>query len=155
MPLCKECRAKALVIETRRKSSGDVYRRFQCTGCNERWTVWNGEKPLSTVPEVRLSDEAILDILTDKSAQPVLAERHGCSMSAVGQIRRGELHANVHPEVPRLVVRPRAPRKSCKRCIHYTKNKEQPCGLGHKDPIEEGLTFALYCSNFVMDSEQQ
>lgn len=152
---CKKCGAKVFVINTRRKSSGDVRRRFQCNSCSNSWVEWNGKAPPSSAPEIRLSDDAILDILTDKSPQPVLAERHGCSMSAVGRIRRGELHPNIHPEVPRFNVKARPPRKSCRKCIYYTGIDKNPCDLGHEDPVQEGLTFALHCPNFIMNSPQQ
>lgn len=152
---CEKCGAKIFVAETRRKPSGDVRRRFQCEGCDNRWTEWNGKAPPSGVPETRLPDDVIFDILTDRSPQLVLAERHGCSMSAVGRIRRGELHPNIYPEIPRFKTKPKSARKSCRKCVHYTGIDKNPCDLGHKDPIEEGLTFATHCSSFIMDLSQQ
>jgi transposase-like protein len=149
MSVCEKCGAKAYVTESRRKPSGDIRRRFRCGKCDYAWTIWNGPKPTSCAPEHRLSNDAILDILTNPSIQSVLAKRHNCSMSAIGRIRRGELHPEVHPEIPRIAVKARRPKKSCKKCIHYTGIAENPCDLGHKDPLEEGLTFAFYCCNFL------
>jgi transposase-like protein len=148
MPVCEKCGSKAYVIDTRRKSSGDVRRRFRCKDCDCRWTEWNGVPPPRPIPEVRLSDKIILDILTDRSPQSVMSARHGCSFSTVGKVRRGELHANVHPEIPRFKDQVKTGRKTCPKCDHYTGSPENPCGLGHIDPIEEGLTFASYCSTF-------
>lgn len=152
---CEKCGAVAFVIESRRNSSGNVRRRFHCKTCNYRWTEWNGEAPPSAAPKVRLSDEIILDILTNRLSEPVLAERHGCSMAAVGKIRRGELHASVHPEIPRFKTRSKPACISCRECFYYTGADKKPCDLGHKDPAEEGLTFAAYCSNFIMNSFQK
>lgn len=149
MALCEVCGQKAIVTETRRGESGDVRRRFRCKKCKHAWSEWNGAKPKSSVPEIRLSDDVILDILTDPSPQPVLSARHNCSMSAVGRIRRGELHPNVHPEIPRYKSAVKTGRRTCPKCFYYTGDRRNPCDLGHTDPLEEGLTFASYCSNFT------
>lgn len=149
MAFCEKCGGRAYVIEARRRPGDNIRRRFQCKSCGDRWTVWNGERPPSAAPETRLSDEAIFDILTDRSPQPVLAQRHNCSLSAVGRIRRGEMHAKIHPEIPRFKDPVKTGRKTCKKCNLYTGFPSDPCSLGHVDPIEEGLTFASYCSSFT------
>lgn len=110
----------------------------------------NSVKSKSPIPAERLSDAVIFDILTDPSPQPVLSARHKCSASAVGRIRRGELHPDVHPEIPRYKSAVKTGRKTCPKCIYYTGDKRNPCDLGHTDPLEEGLTFASYCTNFAM-----
>jgi hypothetical protein len=155
MTPCEKCSGRAYVADMRRKKGGDIRRRFCCKDCGHRWTIWNGEKPPTSVPAVRLSDDIIFDILTTKAPQTVLSARHGCSLSTVGKIRRGELHPNVHPEIPRFKDKTKPGRKTCRKCIHYTTVEKDPCGLGHVDPIEEGLTFASYCSNFEQTSTQQ
>lgn len=149
MTPCKECNGKAYAIETRRKQNGDVRRRYCCRDCGHRWTEWNGNEPPKAAPDIRLTDEAILDILTTKLPQTVLSSRHGCSTSTVGKIRRGELHAKIHPEIPRFKDELKPGKKTCTKCEHYSGNRQNPCGLGHIDPIEEGLNFASYCSNFL------
>lgn len=149
MTPCKECNCAAYTVDTRRKQNGDVRRRYKCSSCDYRWTEWNGNQPPKATPDARLTDQAILDILTNKSPQPVLALRHGCSTSTVGKIRRGELHAKIHPEIPRFKDGSKPGKKTCTKCDHYSSNRKNPCGLGHIDPIEEGLNFASYCPNFL------
>lgn len=149
----KECQADlcdgiAYVLATRRSSSRGTRRCFRCKKCGHVWAELNGEKPKSAAPENRLPDDVILSILTDTSPHHIIALKHQCSQSTVSKIRRGELHPSVHPEIARIIPIPRAGRKSCKKCIHYTGMREYPCDLGHKDPVEEGLTFAYSCSNF-------
>lgn len=154
MSLCEKCGTKGRVLATRRKETGDVRRRFLCEQCGHRWNVLNGEKLPSIIPASRFSDSAILDILTTQATQAVLSVRYGCSPSTIGQIRRGELHPGVHPEIPRFKDKEKPGRKTCPKCIHYTSVKEAPCGLGHVDPIEEGLSFASYCCNFKNASDK-
>lgn len=150
MTPCEECNGKAYIVDTRRKRTGDVRRRFLCRDCGHRWSEWNGNQPPKAAPDVRLTDEIILDILTAKAPQTVLSARYNCSNSTIGKIRRGELHAKVHPEIPRFKDEKKPGRKTCPKCIHYTGIQDNPCGLGHIDPIEEGLTFASYCSSFSL-----
>ena len=146
--LCEKCGARPALLETRRNSKGDVRRRYECNNCDVRWTDWNGEAPPKGIPEPKLTDEIILDILTDKSPRHVLSVRHGCSASTVGKVRRGELYPHVHPEIPRFKSKSKIGKKTCTKCNHYTGNRENPCSLGHPDPIEEGLNFAFYCPSF-------
>jgi hypothetical protein len=155
MAVCENCNGVAYVTETRRNQSGDVRRRFRCRSCDFAWTELNGIAPKGAAPEVRLSDEVILDILTDTSPQYVLADKHGCSASAIGRIRRGEMHANIHPEIPRFKSKTKTGRKTCRKCTHYRGIRQDPCDLGHRDPVEEGLTFASYCSNFTLIPKDQ
>lgn len=149
MAICQACGEKAFVIDSRRNDSGDIRRRFRCKKCSHSWTEWNGPRPKSSAPTKRMPDDVILDILTDPLPQYDLSIRHNCSMSAVGKIRRGELHADVHPEIPRYKSTIKTGRKTCPKCVYYTGKRDHPCDLGHIDPIEEGLTFASYCANFT------
>lgn len=150
MTPCEKCGGKAYIIDTRRKQNGDVRRRYLCRDCKHRWTEWNGSQPPKAAPDTRLTNDVILDILTNRCSQSVLARRHGCGLSTIGKIRRGELHAKIHPEMPRLSNESKSGKKTCTKCNHYSGNREAPCSLGHIDPIEEGLSFASYCSNFLL-----
>jgi transposase-like protein len=150
MAKCQKCAGKARVIDTSRHLDGTVRRRYRCPSCYFAWTVLNGEAPPSAAPSERLADGIIRDILLSRETHVALSKRHGISASTVGQIRRGEMHANVLPEIARFTPSPkRRSKKTCKLCIHYTEVVSSPCDLGHPDPREEGLTYASECSTFI------
>lgn len=150
MTKCQRCAGKARVIDTSRRLDGAVRRRYRCQFCYFAWTELNGEAPPSAAPSERLADDIIRDILLSRETHVALASRHHISPSTVGQIRRGEMHANVLPEIPRFTLNPeRGRKKTCKLCIHYTGVVSSPCDLDYPDPREEGLTYASECSTFT------
>lgn len=158
MSTCPECSGTALIAETRRLKSGDVRRRWACKACRYRWTEYNGPKPTTGPPPIRLSDEAIADILINADSHATVAQRYGCSRITVRRIRIGQLHAKVLPHLPRWRDgRPQATATepaaitgpSCLLCVQYTGNPGNPCGLGHPDPVEEGPGFAAECSTYL------
>jgi hypothetical protein len=135
---------RAFVIETRRTPEGNVRRRWQCSSCRYRWSEWNGQAPPSASADRQaISAEAVAEILTSQETHQELATRHGCSASTIGQIRRGELHRNICPDMPRWSKADRGTRRSCLNCHHWDGGL---CDLGFPDPAEEGMGFAKDCT---------
>jgi hypothetical protein len=170
MSTCPECSGPAITIDNHRLKNGDYRRRWACKVCKHRWTEYNGPAPTTGPPPIRLSDEVIGDILICTDSLVKMAKRHGCSPRTVQRIRYGDLHSKVLPHVPRWhggkpqataadlppsidlqepFATRRAVQMSCLLCIQYTGNPGNPCGLGHPDPIEEGLGFAVDCSTYL------
>lgn len=155
---CPECSGPALIAETRHLMSGDVRRRWKCKACKHRWTIYNGPTPTTGPPPTRLSDAAILDMLTSTESNVLMGKRYGCGHTTVRRVRVGDLHSKVLPHVPRWKNgKPQASAAdtavitgpSCLLCIQYNGNPGNPCGLGHPDPIEEGIEFATECSTYL------
>ena len=143
---CPNCHGRAFVIETRHDHTGNTRRRFQCAECRYRWSEWNTEAPPAAAPQA-LDEAAIRDILTSNLTHAVIADRYGRSASTIGQIRRGEMHANVAPELPRWDRKgARGLKRLCSNCIYWT---DARCDLGFPDPLQEGLRFAQDCSTFT------
>lgn len=143
---CPNCQGRPFVIETRHDHNSNTRRRFQCSACRYRWTEWNGDAPPAAAPQA-LDEAAIRDILTSTETQVIIAERYGRSASTIGQIQRGEMHANVAPELPRKNGKgKRGIRRVCSNCIHWAANH---CDLGFPDPKEEGVRFARECSSYT------
>jgi hypothetical protein len=92
--------------------------------------------------KVRLTEAAILDILTSPESHRVLAERYGCHHSAVAHVREGRTHAKVLPEIAR-----RSPGRNCVNCQHW-RHASRECDLGLPDPLIEGLRFAGNCTTY-------
>lgn len=157
MSTCPECSGPALVAETRLLSRGDRRRRWKCKACCYRWTEYNGPRPTTGPPPVRLSDDAIRDIPTSRETKATLAERYQLCKGTVYRIRYGVLHGRVLPEVPRwragqpmATAAPAAiTGPSCLLCVHFNGKPGNPCGLGHSDPVEEGVGFAEDCSTYL------
>lgn len=151
---CPSCESShTRVIETRPLQDGGRRRRHHCHVCEHRWTTWSGEppkqgrrpgakpgrsnKPPLTEDEVRL-------VLTSPLSSVKLARQLGRSKEAIAAIRRGDIHANTLPELPRRQVQRRpADGPSCRGCAHWTGDS---CGMGFPDPLEEGPAFAADCS---------
>ena len=144
-----------------RLSSGCLVQRFRCGKCGRSWTM--DELGIQRFRQDPLSDEAILYILTADESQVQIAQSVDRSTSLVGNVRRGFSYRNVHPDVPRnkpwgrsartpqkpKTQKQKMPSITCIKCIHYLGSFEKPCGLGHPDPVEEGLKFAADCSTYL------
>lgn len=98
-------------------------------------------KPPLTEDEVRL-------VLTSPLSAVKLARQLGRSKECVAAIRRGVLHANTLPEIPRRQTAVRGP--SCHGCAHWS---DGSCGMGFPDPIEEGPAFAADCSLYEASTQ--
>ena len=143
---CPNCQGRPFVVETRHDHSGNTRRRFQCSACRYRWSEWNGEAPPAAAPQA-LDEAAIRDILASNEAHTIVADRYGRSASSIGMIRRGEIHANIAPELPRWERKgKRGIRRMCTNCAYWT---DARCDLGFPDPKEEGLWFARDCSMYT------
>jgi hypothetical protein len=89
----------------------------------------------------RLSDQTIMQILTDPRPQKIVAADHGVSFQMIGFIKRGVNYANVHPEIPRCTTQTLTRRD----CVHWL---HDACDLEFPDPKEVGLRFATWCAAF-------
>lgn len=146
MSTCPNCIGRAFVMETRRDHKGNCRRRFQCAECRYRWTEWNGDAPVPTGPPTSVTADVVRDILTSTGTNAEVAARYQLSASAIGQIRRGELHAGLAPDVPRWSAGGfRGIRRVCRNCIYWN---DARCDLGFPDPHEEGQGFARDCAMF-------
>jgi hypothetical protein len=61
----------------------------------------------------------------------------------VRQIRAGLMYADMVPKKEATTG------SSCDRCRHWRGvDAIEPCDLGHRDPIDEGLGFARFCATY-------
>lgn len=90
------------------------------------------------------SEKVILDILAGPDSQSALAKKYNCSRSAIGKIRRGELHADILPDIPRRIEVKY--RRSCVKCLYFSGKR---CSLGWPDPEMDGpVAAAKYCEDY-------
>lgn len=151
MPTCPECGSTSRVLESRKNKSGDVRRRYSCTSveCRFRWTEFNGDPPKKSGPgftsENPFTEEDIREILVSPETSAALARKYKKSETSIGKIRRGELFADILPEIPRRKSR-KSSRASCYKCLHCV---EKACKLGWPDLAEDGpLVAAKYCNDY-------
>lgn len=150
-PSCKSSHTR--VIETRALKDGGRRRRHHCHVCEHRWTTWIGELPRhGRRPDARpghrtkppLTEDDVRLVLTSPLSSVKLARQLGRSKETIAAIRRGVLHANTLPELPRRQpMRRPGDGPSCRNCAHWAGDS---CGMGFPDPIEEGPAFAADCS---------
>jgi transposase-like protein len=150
-------------------ASGRLVQRFRCSKCARSWTI--DESGVARPRQTPLSDEAVLYILTADESQVQIALNVNRSTSLVSNVRRGLSYRDIHPDVPRnkpwgvcakasrkpkaqslKAKEPKIPSITCVKCIHYLGSFDKPCGLGHPDPVEEGLRFAADCSTYIETS---
>jgi hypothetical protein len=153
---CVSCESmNTKVIESRVCLNGTRRQRVWCRDCEHRWTVWRGEQPSpGRVPYAQggnggnkpaLSEDDVRLVLTSELSSRQLGRQLGRSKEAIAAIRRGTIHQNTCPEIPRWKVQRGGP--SCQDCQHWVGER---CGMGFPDPIEEGPGFAADCSLFVI-----
>lgn len=159
MMSCPKCAsAQTELCESRLCVNGTRRRRHQCKACGHRWTSWDGPRPTPhdvnrkrrTTPGPRVRpnltpDEVRFALVNLDLNNRQVADQLGCSRETVRQLRCGLLYVKVHPELPR----PKSPKPkaqatgpSCDRCASW---KDDRCGFGFPDPVQEGLTFAADC----------
>jgi hypothetical protein len=90
-----------------------------------------------------LTEEQVIGVLTTRGTARELGERFGVHRSTISLIRLGKIHANIAPHIPRWSTTQR-----CENCVHWQAERREPCDLGHRDPLEEGTSFARECASF-------
>lgn len=146
---CAECQSPARVLRSHTNRDGTRTRRYECHGCQRRWTIWDeGRKRMRPEQCGRpvLSDDQLLELLTTRREVPAkrLAAEWGCSPFPILQARKGLAYTNRLPDIPRPGLAPAA--IDCRRCIHW---EDDACLLGFPEPQEEGPGFAADCAAFV------
>lgn len=141
------------VILTRLCGNGTRRRRHQCHDCGHRWTTWLGDRPPPSRPPVArggnggnkppLTEADVRLVLTSELSSVKLARQLGRSREAIAAIRRGTIHRDTCPELPRRAVQHRT--ISCHDCLHWS---HDCCGMEFPDPINEGPGFAVDCAVF-------
>lgn len=156
MTSCPDCCCPGTVVASRVCSNNSRRRRYECQGCARRWTHYEGDPPShgGGVPKGaagkrRIPDDDLWHILTATGSVQSIAAATGWSRPTVAAIRRGEIHADAFPDLPRQ----HAPAAgvaslSCHSCDHWSRR----CGLGFPDPDEEGPSFANDCSAYLLTS---
>jgi hypothetical protein len=151
---CPSCSSShTRVIETRKLNNGGRRRRHHCHVCFHRWTTWACERPpQGRLPNARkgyrtkppLTEDEVRLVLTSPLSSNKLARELGRSKEAIAAIRRGTLHARTLPDLPRRqAMRRPSSGPSCHACEHWRNDR---CGMGFPDPLEEGPAFAADCS---------
>lgn len=65
------------------------------------------------------------------------------TVETVRQIRMGRMYPDMVPKKEVLTG------SSCDRCHHWRGLEAiEPCDLGHRDPVDEGLGFARFCASY-------
>ena len=151
---CPNCGSdRTRVIETDLTRNGSRRRRHACHDCQHRWTDWQGERPpqgrLSHArpgsrPRLSLTVQQVELVLTSPLSSRALAQQLQRSREAINAIRRGALHAQTLPHLPRRTHR--LDQLSCRDCCHWQAGR---CQLGFPDPVEEGPGFAVDCNLYA------
>lgn len=143
-PVCKH--NNRFVRETRTRADGLIRRRWECSDCGERWTVFGPDRKKrqrrrwSSKPKPKKLDLAhVRRALTDRqTSDVVLAAELGVSRQAIQQIRAGKTWTKAFPNLKR-----RPQWRDCTGCQHWG---GAGCELGFPDPLDEGTSFAADCS---------
>jgi hypothetical protein len=137
------------VIESRIMPYGRR-QRVLCRGCSHRWTNRIGDMQQPRTHARReageLTEGEVRLILTSTRSVRDLAAELRVSRGAVLGVRRGDLHAQVAPDVPRLQARPR--RLSCTSCRFWDPEAARPCKEGWPDPETDGPGYANECGDY-------
>lgn len=124
---------------------------LRCKCCGYRWKIYYDTKTNKEVPLPPrykwLSTDDIHFILTDSRPGSEIAKILKVTHQAISQVRRGQSHKHLFPEIPRNSISSEPEfvdrdRKSCRDCEHWWKGH---CDL---DIPEAGSAFASDCSYF-------
>lgn len=107
-------------------------------------------------PHRNLTPEQVYEVLTSGLTDTRMAEKMGCSRSAIRAIRTGQAHPTLFPEIERRISR----QVLCDKCIFYSKHG---CSLGIPesesgkliegyDRQQIGRNYAKLCSAFIRES---
>lgn len=141
---CPKCNDPRGVFVNRTTRHGEEIRRnMVCTSCNHRWLQCNGDLPVRT-PAPRLTDEQVAEIISHRNVgHGTMARKFNKSREIIRSIRYGKLYRTVCPDLERW-----DPAQGCATCLRCANWRDDHCGFGFPDPIEEGLMFARECLQF-------
>ncbi len=147
---CPECGSdRTSVIESRVTNYGRR-QRVDCRDCRHRWTNVIGGRTTARPQRRReagnLTEDEIRLILTSQESDRELAAELRVSRVAVRGVRRGEIHAQVLPDLPRWASKPR--RLSCVSCRFWDADAVRPCREGWPDPETDGPGYANECGDY-------
>lgn len=157
--VCPKCGGQGFIRDSWTSSLG-VRRRMHCS-CGNRWTDFDGKPPLPArkrpPPVLSLAEQRIIAVrerrLTTDQVRLILTRLDistrefgrllNNKRQTISNVRRGLRYANVLPELPRVQAVDRS--RVCTKCRHWS---GEWCGLGWPDPVEDGLTAALFCDDY-------
>ncbi len=147
---CPECSsADTAVIESRITPYGRR-QRVLCHGCSHRWTNLIGDPQRARRQSKRdageLTEDEVRLMLTSPRSLRSLSVELRVSPSTVRGVRRGDLHRQVAPELPRLQGQPQ--RRSCTSCWFWDPEAVRPCTEGWPDPETDGPRYANECEDY-------
>lgn len=164
---CPNCNSTTTkVIETHVCTNGTRRRRYRCLRCENRWTDWDGERPVkggcpgrrkaTGNRKTRLTPAQIRLALTrtDLNNKQV-SDLIGCSAECVRQIRNGTICASTLPDLIRPNAVRQEPASDGPNCLNCKEWRYGECSFGFPDPLVEGLSFAADCSTFTPRSASQ
>lgn len=96
------------------------------------------------MPRKRIIDpETVRTIKGSTESNSWWGRKIGCSAELIRQLRSGDVYRDLLDETGPLGG------SSCERCQHWRGfEMAEPCDLGHRDPITDGVGFARICATF-------
>lgn len=131
---CSECGAVGRRVLESRRLPDRVRRRCVCSACSHRFTTY----------ELRYDQiTARVDAVAATRAAKLLDRFQAveASLTTLRQHLEAELNVTEVMEIPDLMAEP----PTCEQCIHWSAER---CGLGHPDPVDEGIEFARWCASY-------
>lgn len=159
---CDNCKSSTTkVIETHVCTNGTRRRRYRCLRCENRWTHWDGEKPVKGGSpgrrkgvgnrKTRLTPEQIRTaLIRTELNNRQMGDLIGCSAECVRQIRNGTICASILPGLIRPGATEQKPIPDETSCLNCEEWRNGQCSFGFPDPLVEGLGFASDCNAFVL-----
>ena len=145
---CTSCRGIDLrIIRSIVTLAGHRRRRWQCNGCQHRWTTFEEDaelprerrKPRPRLIGVRtLTNADAASIMLSTATARQLAAQHGLSRQAISDIKRGRNYRDVHAALG-------LNRKGCNACRYWSD------GCTFSFP-EAGGSFSQHCSLYEPDN---
>ena len=155
--ICSTCGKRGIVLDSR-ISRGRRRKRYECES-EHRWTLWienaTAGPKRTRLKSRKLSNEVVREILVSGLSARKIAYLLSISHMTVNKIRRGEIYADLFPEIDRILS-PSASngagntesvsikRKTCARCVQWSRG----CSLGIPDQPAVGQGFARECPAF-------
>ena len=154
---CPTCSSTAVkVIETRICTNGTRRRRYRCLACDNRWSVWDGDRPIKGGTGLQRPLGKRKDRLTPEHIRLALTKTWlnnrqiaaiiDCSAEAVRQIRCGMIHGAILPDLIRPKAERQQPATDGPNCLNCQEWRDGRCSFSFPDPLLEGLTFAAECN---------
>jgi transcriptional regulator NrdR family protein len=147
---CPECGSTNTAVIESRVTPYSRRQRVLCRGCSHRWTNVIDDPQKARVHARRdagalTEDEVRLILTSTRSVRDIAAELRVSRGTVLG-VRRGDLHPQVAPELPRLPAQPR--RRSCTSCRFWEPDAVRPCKEGWPDPETDGPGYANECDDY-------